>query len=121
MASLYIAAGLNHFSNPETYLRIMPPWLPAHQFLVLMSGITEVVLGVALFIKPLRRMAAIGIILLLIIVFPANVQMMLNYRSEQNPLLWLAILRLPLQLFLIWWAFQYTKPLAKNNPGEDQL
>lgn len=113
MASLYIAAGLNHFVHPPTYLNIMPPWLPAHEFLVLLSGVIEVLLGVLLFVRPVRRLAAIGIIVLLIAVFPANVQMMLNYKEQNHPLLWLAILRLPLQGLLIWWAFQYARPAQK--------
>lgn len=59
-------------------------------------------------------MAAWGIVLLLIAVFPANVQMMLNYKAQSNPFLWLSVLRLPLQGLLIWWAFQYAtqKPVT---------
>jgi uncharacterized membrane protein len=110
MGLLYIAAGLYHFIHPETYLRIMPPWLPAHHFLVLLSGIIEVVLGVLVIPPFTRRPAAWGLIVLLLAVFPANVQMMLNYRRDGNPLLWVAILRLPLQAALIWWAYVYTKP-----------
>ncbi len=113
MALLYIAAGTNHFVHPETYRKIMPHWLPVHRTLVLVSGIMEILLGVLLLIKSTRRLAAAGIILLLIAVFPANVQMMLDYLKGNNPLLWLAILRLPLQGFLIWWTFQYAKPVHR--------
>ena len=110
MALFYVAAGINHFVYPLMYLKIMPPWLPAHQLLVLLSGIFEIVFAVLLFLKVTRKIGAWGIILLLIAVFPANVQMMLNYWKQDNPLLWLAILRLPIQALLIWWAYQYTKP-----------
>ena len=109
MGLLYVAAGINHFVHPGFYLRIMPPWLPAHELLVFLSGLAELILGLLLFIPKVTRVAAWGIILLLIAVFPANIQMMLDYRSENNPLLWLGILRLPLQLLLIWWAFRYTR------------
>ena len=109
MGLLYVAAGIYHFVHPETYLRIMPPWLPAHHFLVLLSGIVEVVLGVLVILPFTRRRAAWGLIVLLLAVFPANVQMMLNYRTDASPLLWIAILRLPLQAALIWWAYVYTK------------
>lgn len=37
-ALLYIAAGINHFVNAEMYLRTMPPYLPAHEALVALSG-----------------------------------------------------------------------------------
>lgn len=54
-------------------------------------------------------MAACGIILLLIAVFPANVQMMINYREQRNPHLWITVVRLPLQLLLIYWAYLYAR------------
>lgn len=109
MAGLYILAGINHFWRPEFYLKIMPPWLPWHEELVFISGVAEVALGIMLFFPATRRLAAWGIILLLIAVFPANIQMMLDYKAEHNPKLWIAILRLPLQIVLIWWAYLFTK------------
>lgn len=109
MAMAYVAAGVNHFIHPKTYLAIMPPWLPAHAALVLVSGFFEVLLGLLLLAPSVRRIAAWGLVLLLIAVFPANIQMMLNYKNERNPLLWLAVLRLPLQALLICWAYHYTK------------
>lgn len=109
MAILYVAAGLNHFWHPDFYLQIMPPWLPSHHFLVAISGVFEVSFGLLLLFSPTRRIAAWGIILLLVAIFPANVQMMINYWNASNPDLWISILRLPLQLLLIWWAYTYTK------------
>ena len=115
MALAYILAGINHFIRPQFYLAIMPRWLPSHQLLVWVSGFVEVMLGLLLFFRHTRRMAAWGVILLLLFVFPANVQMLLDYRSTGHPRLWLAVLRLPLQLLLIWWAYQYTKQTAQLN------
>ena len=115
MAIAYVVAGINHFVNPQTYLAIMPPWLPAHATLVFLSGVLEVLFGALLLPRRTRRWAAWGLILLLIAVFPANVQMLVNYYSEGNSKLWLAVLRLPLQLLLIWWAYQYTSPLKERK------
>lgn len=109
MAVLYVAAGINHFWHPEFYLIIMPPWLPWHKELVVISGVCEIVFGLLLFLPTTRKLAAWGIILLLIAVFPANIQMAINYFNESNPKLWISILRLPLQLILIWWAWSFTK------------
>ena len=91
--------------------------MPAHDFLVLLSGIFEAMFGLLLFFPFSRRVGAWGIILLLIAVFPANVQMMINYLHENNPLLWLAIVRLPFQLLLIRWAYAFTNKRldAKNS------
>lgn len=109
MAAIYVAAGINHFVNPVFYKNIMPPWLPWHYSLIAISGAAEIVLGLLLLQVATRKWAAWGIIALLIAVFPANVQMMINYKQQQNPYLWIAILRLPLQLLLIRWAYQFVR------------
>lgn len=89
----------------------MPPWLPLHDELIFISGICEILFALLLLFPLTRQIAAWCIIALLVAVFPANIQMMLNYRQENNPLLWLAVLRLPLQILLIGWAYIFTKPL----------
>lgn len=107
-AFIYIAAGLNHFINPKGYLAIMPPYMPAHNLLVIVSGVAEVVLGVGLLFPATRSLSAWGLILLLIAVFPANVYMAMGSQFQTLPA-WLRWGRLPLQGVLIWWAYRYTR------------
>jgi len=109
MALFYVGAGLNHFRNPEFYMQIMPPWLPWHYALVLLSGVAEIVVGILLVIPRTRRLGAWLTIALLLAIFPANIQMAIHYYRTANPGLWIAILRLPLQGLLIWWAWLYTR------------
>jgi uncharacterized membrane protein len=109
MALLYIAAGIYHFVNPRMYLRIMPPYLNFHSALVYISGICEIVFGLLLIPESIRQIGAWLIIGLLILIFPANIQMAINFKKRHNPYLWLALVRLPLQVILIWWAWNYTK------------
>ncbi len=106
MSLLYILAGVNHFSNPEWYLKIMPTYVPYHLPLVYISGVAEFILGVLLLSQATRKLSGYSIILLLIAIYPANIQMMLDYYRSGNPYLWIAILRLPLQFILIWWAWK---------------
>ena len=111
----YAAAGVNHFINPDFYLKIMPPWLPWHKELVLISGVAEVLCALLLLFPSTRRLGAWCTILLLIAVYPANVQMLIDYYHQNNPMLWVAIVRLPIQLLLIWWAYSFTgKRLLKK-------
>ena len=104
----FIAAGTNHFVHPLFYVRIVPPYLPFHALLVQISGVCEILGGVGLLLPATRRAAALGLIALLIAVFPANVQMALHpelYRDIGTETAFL--IRLPLQLVLIaliWWA-----------------
>ncbi len=108
MAVLYFLAGINHFWHPRFYHKIMPSWLPWHKELVVISGIGEMVLAVLLLFAATRQAAAWGIIVLLIAVFPANIQMMINYQKKKHPLTWVTVVRLPLQVVLLWWAYSFT-------------
>lgn len=106
----FIFAGTNHFINPDFYLRIMPPYLPWHLFLVQLSGVCEIFLGIFLLIPKFTKVSAWGLIALLVAVFPANIYMAMNRElfSEINPIfIWC---RLPIQFLLIAWAFWFTKP-----------
>lgn len=109
MSFLYIAAGIYHFINPRMYMKIMPSYLPYHLPLVYISGICEIVFGALLIPEATRPIAAWLIIVLLIAIFPANIQMAINFKRKKHRFLWMALIRLPLQLLLIWWAWQYTK------------
>lgn len=106
-AFVYVAAGVNHFISPKTYLAIMPPYIPAHNLMVTLSGIAEIVLGIGLLFPATRSISAWGLILLLIAVFPANIYMATASRFRKLPA-WIRWGRLPLQGLLIWWAYQYT-------------
>jgi uncharacterized membrane protein len=106
LAVFFIGAGVMHFVRPSFYLGIMPPYLPYHLELVYVSGVFEIVGGLGLLVPRLRRAAGIGLIALLVAVFPANVHMALH-DLEENGVSYLTVLlwlRLPLQLALIAWA-----------------
>lgn len=111
-AILYVAAGTLHFIKPEPYLRIMPPYIPWHVFMVRASGICEIIGGLGLLVARTRRAAAWGLVALLIAVFPANLYMATNpleggAASIAPVIRWG---RLPLQPLLVWWLLWCTRP-----------
>jgi uncharacterized membrane protein len=108
MAVFYVAAGINHFVNPKWYIRIIPPWLPNPSLLNQVSGACEILFGLLLIPDATRSTAAWLIIALLVAIFPANIQMSINFKRKNNPYFWITLVRLPLQLVLIWWAWLYT-------------
>ena len=112
---LFVLAGINHFRSPGTYLKIMPPYLPWHGALVMVSGVFEVLLGLLLLVPPVSRLAAWGLIALLIAIFPANVYLYQHQEILPGPPL-LHLLRLPLQGVLIWWAWLYTRQAPTMKP-----
>ena len=106
LAAAFVFAGVMHFVITDAYVRIMPPWMPLHRGMVLLSGVFEIAGGAGLLVPRTRRAAGIGLVLLLVAVFPANVQMLLNARAAgatapAQALLWA---RLPLQLAVIAWV-----------------
>ena len=117
MAILYAFAGFNHLLNPDFYLAIMPPGLPNPEWLNLLSGLAEIVLGVFLLEPRTRVYAAWGIIALLIAVFPANVYVVLENVGPVGPGTGSPIfswIRLPFQALFVLWAWWYTRPDAEN-------
>lgn len=109
---VYVAAGINHFVNPDFYLKMMPPYLPWHLALVYISGVAEIVLGVLVLFPRYTQLAGWGLIALLIAVFPANVFMAQNPHLFPDISQTALLVRLPIQLLLIWWAWWATKPKA---------
>lgn len=106
MAALYVFAGVMHFIKPDNYMAIMPPYIPLHSQMVFWSGVAEVVLGIGLVFPATRSWAAIGLIVLLIAVFPANLYMATSEKFVALPR-WFVWGRLPVQGLLIWWARLY--------------
>ncbi|MGB3681391.1 MAG: DoxX family membrane protein [Rubrobacteraceae bacterium] len=108
---IFVVAGALHFVSPETYERIMPPYLPLHRELVYLSGALEIAGGLGLFPERTRRIAGIGLVLLLLAVWPANLQMLLDARAADKPSWWVALLwaRLPLQVLLIAWVWRASR------------
>ena len=112
MAVAYILAGFNHLVNPEFYLAIMPPNLPNPEWLNVISGLAEIVLGVYVLEPRVRVLAAWGIIALLVAVFPANLYVTLNNIGPDGPGTGNAVAnwaRLPFQAVFVVWAWWYTR------------
>lgn len=115
LAILMIGVGTLHFVRHDFFIKIMPPYLPWHLELVYLSGFFEVVLGLLLLVPRFSRLAAWGIIALLIAVFPANIYL---YQHQEllpaSPMV--HFLRLPLQAVFIVCAYWHTK-LSLEEPG----
>ncbi len=111
---IFVAAGALHFLAPGAYERIMPPYLPLHRELVYLSGALEILGGLGMLSERTRPAAGIGLVLLLLAVWPANLQMLLDARAADEPSWWLALLwaRMPLQLLLILWVWRASHPRA---------
>lgn len=104
---IFVLAGILHFLKPDMYVKIMPDYIPWHRAMVYISGAAEISGGIGMLISELRYAAAIGLILLLLAVFPANVDMAVKAYKKYGMTGYTCILifRLPLQFVLIYWVY----------------
>lgn len=108
---LFVGAGSMHFIRPESYEDIVPSQLPAPGALVAISGVAEILGGLGLLHARSRRFAGLGLVALLLAVFPANINMALNADSLGRGVPpWALWARLPLQLVLVALVLRVSKP-----------
>ena len=74
----FIAVGINHFTDPDFFEAIVPRWFWSPSFANQVSGGLEISLGAALIPVWTRRYAAWGLLILLVLVYPANIDMLIN-------------------------------------------
>ncbi len=123
-AALFIVAGALHFIKPQTYEAMMPPWIPMHAESVAVSGVAEIVGGLALIPDRTARIGGLWLIALLVAVFPANVHMAVNPDQirgldETGIPNWALWLRLPLQPLVMWliWRSVRGAPTSEEAGG----
>lgn len=97
-----------HFVRPESFLGIVPEFLPRPDLVVAISGVGELLGAAGLIFRSTRRAAGVGLIMLLVAVFPANIKMLADAIANDASPLWQAglWLRLPLQPLLIWMVWR---------------
>ena len=103
-----IAAGINHFVNPDFYLKIVPSALPNPEALVYLSGVAEIAGAVGTLHPRTRRPAGWFLIATLVAVYPANIYMALNPDRFSNIPPWALWARLPLQFLFVYWVWLAT-------------
>ena len=113
MSIFYINVGIMHFTDPDWFLHIIPPFLSLIGLeLVYISGVFEILFGIMLLIPQTRKLAAYGLILLLIAVYPANLY--LAFYEEPQKLIEISAfaaswVRLPIQFIFLGLAYWHTK------------
>lgn len=118
---LFTVSGVVHLVRPEVFTPIVPDALPAHRFLVYLSGVAELLCAAGLVWRRTRRVAGWASAALLVAVFPANMTMAVDAWGDDDAsrgYLLATLVRLPLQLPMIWWAWRVTRPAGRPlRPG----
>lgn len=105
---IFVVMGSLHFWKPGAFVRIIPDFIPGHKEMVYISGIAEIAGGIGILLPQFREAAAGGLLLLLVAVFPANINMAVQAIQKADFLSWYSvamIIRLPLQFVLMYWVY----------------
>jgi uncharacterized membrane protein len=110
-------AGVAHLAMPTPFLQHLPPWTPAAEAIIFVTGIIEIALGAALLLgHPWRQRAGLALAAYLVAVFPGNLYVaMADVDVEGQPGGWYPWLRLPLQALFIAWALWSTRRPADGD------
>jgi uncharacterized membrane protein len=74
LATMFVFTAVSHFAPMrKDLIAMVPPWLPRPDLLVLLTGVAELVGAVALLIPATRFWASLALIVLLLLMLPANV------------------------------------------------
>ena len=112
LITFYVFAGINHFWHARFYYPIIPPYLQQWGYqLNIMVGIAEIMLGVGFLFSTTRKLAAIGIILLLLAFIPTHIYFIKIGSCVPNGLCvpqWIGWARLliihPILIAWAWWC-----------------
>lgn len=107
LAGLFALSGVLHLVRPSGYVALIPPFLPAPEAIIAVSGVAELVCAFGLLRR--ERWAGPASAALLIAVFPGNLWFAIETTADPTAASWFVVaswLRLPLQAPLIWAALQ---------------
>jgi uncharacterized membrane protein len=108
LAITFLFTGSTHFSDMKLdYAAMIPSPFPKSIWLIYLTGILEIAGAIGLLLPRVRVIAGICLIILLMALFPANINAALNnipFRGQPPTALWLRTL---IQIFFvaaIWWS-----------------
>jgi uncharacterized membrane protein len=92
------------------FVNMMPVFLPEKELLIVISGVVEILFGNLILIPQWNNYIAWAIILLLVAMFPSNMNMALSKKTQHNigitPVAgWI---RMFIQFLFVVWAYQLT-------------
>lgn len=109
LAAFVGGAGITHFVVPSFYEKIVPQWIGHEQAVARWSGVAELLCAGLLVVPRTKRFGAWLTFVLLIVVYPANVQMAIDAgvpRDAESAAIWA---RLPVQIPLWIWSFRVAR------------
>ena len=111
----FILIGIEHFREPQKFVDIVPKYMPFALFLVYLTGIMEILVGLGIIYPDTREITGRLTVLFLIAIYPANFNMWINDVPFNGARLTTQghLVRLSVQIFLIIAALGFSGDLQK--------
>ena len=109
----FAGGGVLHFLAPQSFVRIVPPYVPYPLEVVYATGVFEVLAAIALWVPAWRRATGIALFVFTICVTPANLYMNMNPQLVPEVSPTALNVRLVMQVLLlacIWWSTREAAP-----------
>tara|TARA_B100000424_G_scaffold245801_1_gene217002 strand:- start:1603 stop:1998 length:396 start_codon:yes stop_codon:yes gene_type:complete len=74
----FILIGIEHFREPQKFVDIVPKYMPFALFLVYLTGVMEILVGLGIIYPDTRELTGRLTVLFLIAIYPANFNMWIN-------------------------------------------
>ena len=109
---MFVMIGIMHLINPSALTYMIEGFLPYPKLLVIISGISEIILGLGLWWERSRKISAWLLIVQLIMMFPANINVAVNNLSAPGGLpseawyTWSRLAFQPLYILWVYWVLQ---------------
>lgn len=125
MGILLLFAGIGHFIFSAPLDSIVPKALPGDpRIYTYLSGIAEIAIGLALlsklekraFGKPIKLWGAYAAFALFVAVYPANINMAIQWSDRPMPEPLFAYARLPFQFYFLWAAWKLIVAIKRKSP-----
>jgi uncharacterized membrane protein len=123
MGYLLLGAGVGHFIFPGPLDSIVPSTLPGDpRIYTYLSGLAEIAIGLALLTplskqvlgKPVKLWGAYGAFALFLAVYPANINMAIQWSDRAMPEPLFAYARLPFQFYFLWAAWKLITAIQRK-------
>ncbi|MFN8348319.1 MAG: hypothetical protein U0X91_25175 [Spirosomataceae bacterium] len=101
--AIMVFAGISHFLKPGVFLPFIPNFLP-REAVNYLAGAVEIIVGLAVFIPRFRSRATLILFLMMVAFLPLHIMDIF----KEDPAIGshqAALVRLPIQFVLIFWAW----------------
>ena len=120
LAGILLVAGIGHFRNTAEFTAQVPPWMPAAELVIYVSGVVEILLALALVALPRYRVLVGWIIAgFFIVIFPGNISQFLTqtdaFGLDSDAARFIRLLFQPLLVVLALWSTGAWQWLRENR------